>query len=66
MAGMRRNRYLLAVLAVAAAIGLAQFQGQGEFFTHPNGQAAVETYELIKTHYLKKLCLLYTSPSPRD
>ena len=55
MAGMRRNRYLLAVLAVAAAIGLAQFQGQEEFFTHPNGQAAVEAYELIKTHYLKKL-----------
>ena len=55
MAGMKRNRYLLAVLAVAAAIGLAQFQGQGEFFTHPNGQAAVETYELIKAHYLKKL-----------
>jgi len=57
MAGMKPSRVLSALLAAAAALAIAQFGSaavQG-FTEDPNGRAAVETYEIIKEHYLKKL-----------
>ena len=61
MTGMKRNRLFAAAIAVLAAVGIAQL-GSGaasDFTRDPNGQAAVETYQIIQSHYLKKL-------SPQD
>ncbi len=57
MAAMRGNRIFVAALAMLAAIGIAQFgrPSASAFTQDPNGQAAVETYQLIKDRYLKKL-----------
>ena len=57
MSGMKPNRVFSALLAAAAALAIAQFGPTGVqgFAEDPNGRAAVETYEIIKNHYLKKL-----------
>ncbi len=57
MAGMKPSRVFGALIAAIAALGIAQLGPfNAEAFTEdPNGRAAVETYEIIKQHYLKKL-----------
>jgi len=57
MTGMKPSRVFGALIAAIAAIGIAQFGSLApqDFTQDPNGRAAIETYEIIKQHYLKKL-----------
>ncbi len=57
MSGMKPSRVFGALIAAIAAIGIAQFGSLAaqDFTEDPNGRAAIETYSIIKQHYLKKL-----------
>ena len=54
---MKPSRVLTALIAAAAAVGIAQLGAitAQDFLEDPYGRSALETYELIKDHYLKKL-----------
>jgi len=57
MAGMKPSRVFAALLAAVMALAIAQFNQitTDAFSQNPNGRAAIEAYEIIKNHYLKKL-----------
>ena len=57
MARMKPSRVFAALIAAIAALGIAQFGNlqSDVFLQDPNGRAAIETFQIIKEHYLKKL-----------